>query len=248
MSFSGQSPFQNIPPVVKNLIIINAIMLLASYVIGSSMGINFNRVLGLYYFESSQFKPFQLISHIFMHGGIAHLFFNMFALFMFGRVLEQVWGSKRFFIYYFFTGIGAALLHTFVLYLEAKSIMANLSPEQIALVKAEGTSIYLQGKNYMDQGMAALNLLLNIPTVGASGAVFGVLLAFGMYFPNTVLMLIFPPIPIKAKYFVMIYGGIELYLGFTQSNSNIAHFAHLGGMLFGFILIKIWAKRRDRFY
>lgn len=250
MSFSGQSPFQNIPPVVKNLIIINAIMLLASYVIGSSssIDINLNRVLGLYYFESSQFKPFQLISHIFMHGGIAHLFFNMFALFMFGRVLEQVWGSKRFFIYYFFTGIGAALLHTFVLYLEAKSIMANLSPEQIALVKAEGTSIYLQGKNYMDQGMAALNLLLNIPTVGASGAVFGVLLAFGMYFPNTVLMLIFPPIPIKAKYFVMIYGGIELYLGFTQSNSNIAHFAHLGGMLFGFILIKIWAKRRDRFY
>lgn len=248
MSFSGQSPFQNIPPVVKNLIIINAIMLLASYVIGSSMGINLNRVLGLYYFESSQFKPFQLVTHIFMHGGIAHLFFNMFALFMFGRVLEQVWGSKRFFIYYFFTGIGAALLHTFVLFLEAKSIMANLSPEQIALVKSEGTAIYLQGKNYMHQGMASLNLLLNIPTVGASGAVFGVLLAFGMYFPNTVLMLIFPPIPIKAKYFVMIYGGIELYLGFTQSNSNIAHFAHLGGMLFGFILIKIWAKRRDMFY
>lgn len=248
MSFSGQSPFQNIPPVVKNLIIINAIMLLASYVIGSSMGINLNRVLGLYYFESSQFKPFQLVTHIFMHGGIAHLFFNMFALFMFGRVLEQVWGSKRFFIYYFFTGIGAALLHTFVLFLEAKSIMANLSPEQIALVKSEGTAIYLQGKNYMHQGMASLNLLFNIPTVGASGAVFGVLLAFGMYFPNTVLMLIFPPIPIKAKYFVMIYGGIELYLGFTQSNSNIAHFAHLGGMLFGFILIKIWAKRRDMFY
>lgn len=248
MSFSGQSPFQNIPPVVKNLIIINAIMLLASYVIGSSMGINLNRVLGLYYFESSQFKPFQLVTHIFMHGGIAHLFFNMFALFMFGRVLEQVWGSKRFFIYYFFTGIGAALLHTFVLFLEAKSIMANLSPEQIALVKSEGTAIYLQGKNFMHQGMASLNLLFNIPTVGASGAVFGVLLAFGMYFPNTVLMLIFPPIPIKAKYFVMIYGGIELYLGFTQSNSNIAHFAHLGGMLFGFILIKIWAKRRDMFY
>jgi membrane associated rhomboid family serine protease len=126
--------------------------------------------------------------------------------------------------------------------------MSSLSPEQIALVKSEGASIYAQGKNYIHEGMSTLNLMLNTPTVGASGAVFGVLLAFGMYFPNTVLMLLIPPIPIKAKYFVMIYGGIELYLGFTQSNSNIAHFAHLGGMLFGFILIKIWAKRRDRFY
>jgi membrane associated rhomboid family serine protease len=248
MSFSGQSPFQNIPPVVKNLIIINAIMLLATITLGSSLKIDLNRILGLYFFESSMFKPFQIVSHIFMHGGIAHLFFNMFALFMFGRVLEQVWGSKRFFIYYFFTGIGAALLHTFVNYIEARSIMSNLTAEQINMVMTEGTAIFQQGKNYTHQGMASLNALLNIPTVGASGAVFGVLLAFGMYFPNTVLMLIFPPIPIKAKYFVMIYGGIELYLGFTQANSNIAHFAHLGGMLFGFILIKIWARKKDRFY
>ncbi|HCX99717.1 MAG TPA: DUF1751 domain-containing protein, partial [Bacteroidales bacterium] len=110
MSFSGQSPFQNIPPVVKNLIIINAIMLLATYVLGT-MGIDLNRILGLYYFGSPSFKPLQLVTHIFMHGGITHLFFNMFALFMFGRILEQVWGSKRFFIYYFFTGLGAAALH-----------------------------------------------------------------------------------------------------------------------------------------
>ncbi|PKP36435.1 MAG: hypothetical protein CVT98_07915 [Bacteroidetes bacterium HGW-Bacteroidetes-15] len=248
MSFSGQSPFQNIPPVVKNLIIINIILLLASLVFSSSMGVHLNRILGLYFFESSQFRPFQFVTHMFMHGGITHLFFNMYALFLFGKVLEQVWGSKRFFIYYFFTGIGAALLHSFVNYLEIRSVMSNLTPEQIALVKSEGTAIFLQGKNYTHQGMSALNLMLNIPTVGASGAVFGVLLAFGMYFPNTVLMLLIPPIPIKAKYFVMIYGGIELYLGFTQSNSNIAHFAHLGGMLFGFILIKIWAHRRDKFY
>jgi membrane associated rhomboid family serine protease len=183
-----------------------------------------------------------------MHGGIAHLFFNMFALFMFGRVLEQVWGSKRFFIYYFFTGLGAAVLHSLVNFIEAKSIMANLSLEQIELVKSEGTAIFLQGKNYMHSGMAALNNLFNVPTVGASGAVFGVLLAFGMYFPNTQLMLLFPPIPIKAKYFVIGYGVIELYLGFTQANSGVAHFAHLGGMIFGFILIKIWSKKRDRFF
>ncbi len=248
MSFSGQSPFQNIPPVVKNLIIINVIMLLATFVFGSVMRVDLNRVLGLFYFESPHFKPFQLVTHIFMHGGIAHLFFNMFALFMFGRVLEQVWGSKRFFIYYFFTGIGAAVLHSMVNFIEAKSIMANLSPEQIALVKSEGSAIFMQGKNYMHSGMAALNSMLNIPTVGASGAVFGVLLAFGMYFPNTQLMLLFPPIPIKAKYFVIGYGLIELYLGFTQANSGVAHFAHLGGMIFGFILIKVWGRKRDRFY
>ncbi|MDX9770228.1 MAG: rhomboid family intramembrane serine protease [Tenuifilaceae bacterium] len=248
MSFSGQSPFANIPPVVKNLIIINAIMLLASFMFGSVMRIDLNRELGLFYFESPQFKPFQLVTHIFMHGGIAHLFFNMFALFMFGRVLEQVWGSKRFFIYYFFTGLGAAVLHSMVNFIEAKSIMANLTPEQINLVKTEGTAIFMQGKNYMHSGMASLNMLFNIPTVGASGAVFGVLLAFGMYFPNTQLMLLFPPIPIKAKYFVIGYGLIELYLGFTQANSGVAHFAHLGGMVFGFILIKIWSKKRDRFF
>jgi membrane associated rhomboid family serine protease len=248
MSFSGQSPFANIPPVVKNLIIINAIMLLATFMFGSVMRIDLNRELGLFYFESSQFKPYQLVTHIFMHGGIAHLFFNMFALFMFGRVLEQVWGSKRFFIYYFFTGLGAAVLHSLVNFIEAKSIMANLSLEQIELVKSEGTAIFLQGKNYMHSGMAALNNLFNVPTVGASGAVFGVLLAFGMYFPNTQLMLLFPPIPIKAKYFVIGYGVIELYLGFTQANSGVAHFAHLGGMIFGFILIKIWSKKRDRFF
>lgn len=248
MSFSGQSPFQNIPPVVKNLIIINTIMLLATYVLSSTMGIDLNRILGLYYFGSPLFKPLQLITHIFMHGGITHLFFNMFALFMFGRVLEQVWGSKRFFIYYFFTGLGAAALHSFVNYIEVRSIMSSLLPEQIALVKSEGTAIFMQGKNYAHGGMAALNALYNIPTVGASGAVFGVLLAFGMYFPNTQLMLLFPPIPIRAKYFVIGYGLIELYLGFTQANSNVAHFAHLGGMLFGFILIKIWAKQKDKFY
>lgn len=248
MSFSGQSPFANIPPVVKNLIIINAIMLLATFMFGSVMRIDLNRELGLFYFESSQFKPYQLVTHIFMHGGIAHLFFNMFALFMFGRVLEQVWGSKRFFIYYFFTGLGAAVLHSLVNFIEAKSIMASLTPEQIELVRSEGTAIFLQGKNYMHSGMAALNNLFNVPTVGASGAVFGVLLAFGMYFPNTQLMLLFPPIPIKAKYFVIGYGLIELYLGFTQANSGVAHFAHLGGMIFGFILIKIWSKKRDRFF
>src|SRR5690554_3167519 len=235
MNLSRRSIFQNMPPVVKNLIIINIIMLLATFVFRGTMHIDLTRVLGLFYFESSNFRPYQLISHIFMHGGIAHLFFNMFALFMFGRILEQVWGSKRFFIYYFFTGLGAAALHSLVNFIEVKSVMSNLTPEQIALVKSEGVAVFEMGKNYAHQGMAALNIMLNIPTVGASGAVFGLLLAFGMYFPNTELMIMFIPVPIKAKYFVIGYGLIELFLGFSQPNSGVAHFAHLGGMLFGFI-------------
>ena len=237
-----------IPLVVKNLLIINALMLLADYVIAGSFGIRLTRVLGLYYFESDYFQPYQFISHMFMHGGLAHLFFNMFALWMFGRVLESVWGGKRFFIYYFFTGIGAAVLHTIVNFIEVQSIMDGLTAEQIATVREEGAEIWATQRNFMHQGMADLNRAMNIPTVGASGAVFGVLLAFGMLFPNTQLMLLFPPIPIKAKYFVIAYGAIELYLGLTRPGSNIAHFAHLGGMLFGFILIKYWNRNTRKFF
>lgn len=240
--------FAGIPLVVKNLLIINILALLASFAFQSSMGIDINRTLGLYYFQSDSFRPFQIVTHMFMHGGLTHLFFNMFALWMFGRVLESVWGGKRFFIYYFITGLGAAALHTFVNFIEVQSLMANLTPEQIALVKTEGPGLWASQQNYLDEGMAALNRALNIPTVGASGAVFGVLLAFGMLFPNTQLMLLIPPIPIKAKYFVIIYGVIELYLGFTKPGSNIAHFAHLGGMLFGFLLIKYWNRSSKKFF
>jgi len=239
--------FGSIPPVVKNLIIINAIMLLATWVL-AGRDIDLARILGLHYIGSPAFKPFQLVTHLFMHGGFTHLLFNMFALWMFGRVLESVWGPKRFFIYYFVTGLGAAALHLFVNFLEFQSIIAKMSPEQIDLVMTRGVEIFNEGKNFNDPLMGQLNLLLNIPTVGASGAVFGVLLGFGMLFPNTQLMLLFPPIPIKAKYLVIGYGLLELYLGLTNSASNIAHFAHLGGMLFGFILIKYWNKNSQHFY
>jgi membrane associated rhomboid family serine protease len=239
--------FGNIPPVVKNLIIINVLMLLATYVL-SVRGIDLNSVLGLHFFLSPEFEPYQLVTHIFMHGGFMHLFFNMFALWMFGRVLESVWGPKRFFIYYFVTGLGAAALHLFVNFLEFQSLVSKMSPEQVDMVMREGTSIFEQGKNYSDPLMGKLNLLMNIPTVGASGAVYGVLLGFGMLFPNTQLFLLFPPIPIKAKYFVIGYGLIELYLGLARPGSNVAHFAHLGGMLFGFLMIRYWNKHSNRFY
>lgn len=274
MSAFERPNFGSVPPVVKNLIIINVIMLLATWVTENVFHTDLNAVLGLYYFGSEHFKPFQIVTHMFMHGGIAHLFFNMFALWMFGRVLEQVWGSKRFLIYYFVTGIGAAALHTLVNYISitniqsaATAMLNTPSPETFSAFVTKhfqpfyndlydkfisawsdnpNNPTYIQyAEEYTRQ---LIQYQMNIPTVGASGAVFGVLLAFGMLFPNTELMLLIPPIPIKAKWFVTIYGGIELWLGLTQPGSNIAHFAHLGGMLFGFILIKYWSRRKDIFY
>jgi len=237
----------NIPPVVKNLIIINVLMLLATYIV-SMRGVDLNSVLGLHFFLSPAFRPYQLVTHMFMHGGITHLFFNMFALWMFGRILENVWGPKRFFIYYFVTGLGAAVLHLFVNFLEFQSLVSKMSPEQVDMVMQQGVSFWQQGKNFTDPLMGQLNLLMNIPTVGASGAVYGVLLGFGVLFPNTQLMLLFPPIPIKAKYFVIGYGVLELFLGLSHPGSNVAHFAHLGGMLFGYLLIRYWNKNSSHFY
>ncbi len=236
-----------IPPVVKNLIIINALMLFATYVL-EMKGINLAKILGLHYYQSPDFRPYQIVTHMFMHGGLMHLVFNMFALWMFGRVLESVWGPKRFFIYYFVTGLGAAVLHTFVNFLEFQHLAGKMSPEDVQMVLSQGTEIFNQGKNFSDAAAGKLNLLLNVPTVGASGAVFGILLGFGMLFPNTELMLLFPPIPIKAKYFVIGYGAIELFSGIANPGDNIAHFAHLGGMLFGFIMIKYWNRNTKHFF
>jgi len=235
-----------IPPVVKNLIIINAIMLLATFVL-QMRGIDLTKILGLHYFASPDFRPYQLVTHMFMHGGLMHLVFNMFALWMFGRVLENVWGPKRFFIYYFATGLGAAVFYTFVNFLEFQYIASRMSPENVQMVMSNGAEILSSGRNYTELA-GKLNLLLNVPTVGASGAVFGILLGFGMLFPNTELMLLFPPIPIKAKYFVLGYGAIELFSGIANTGDNVAHFAHLGGMIFGFILIKYWNKNSTHFY
>lgn len=245
---SYRQAFSNIPPVTKNLILINTVMLLAYMVGGRVFNVNLNQVLGLHFPKSELFQPYQIVTHMFMHGGITHLFFNMFALFMFGRVLESVWGPKRFFIYYMVTGLGAALIHESVIAIEYMQLVSNLNPDLSALVHANGIDILAQGQNYTNPDAGKLNMLLYSSTVGASGAVFGILLAFGMLFPNTQLMLLFPPIPIKAKWMVIGYGALELYLAVTQPGSSIAHAAHLGGMLFGFILIKIWRKTTKTLY
>ncbi|MBK8806827.1 MAG: rhomboid family intramembrane serine protease [Bacteroidales bacterium] len=239
---SNYSPqrFATLPQVIKNLLIINGLFFLATIVSQSALRIDLSDILGLHYPASPQFKPLQFISYMFMHGSFSHIFFNMFALWMFGNVLENVWGPKRFLIYYFVTGMGAGLIHLLITYLRIQQVSANLSPELIEMVQSEGLAIINKGMNYSDPNMASLNELLHTATVGASGSVFGVLLAFGMMFPNS-LIYIFFAIPVKAKWFVLGYGAFELYNGvMNQPGDNVAHFAHLGGMLFGFILIRYW--------
>ncbi len=240
--YQRPSSFKLLPDVIKNLLIINGLFFLATFVLGDVIGFDLVRNLGLYLPVSGHFEPYQIITHMFMHGGIGHIFFNMFALWMFGYTLENVWGSKRFLIYYMVTGLGAAVLHMGVMYWQYLEVKGALSPEQLQMIINEGQSILLTNRNYADEAMAKANLLLNTPTVGASGAVFGILLAFGMMFPNQYIYIYFA-LPVKAKYFVAIYGALELFNGIANDpDSNVAHFAHLGGMLFGFLLIRYWRK------
>ncbi len=241
-SFGGAG---STPPIVKNLIIINVVVFAGTFILSQITGSDMTSKLGMYYFQSPYFGSWQIVTHMFMHGGFFHLFFNMWALWMFGRTLETVWGGKRFLFYYLVTGLGAAFLHQLVQYFEfAPQIAQFKDTYQISTITDS-----ILNKSFQSTGQFH-KLIINLvtPTVGASGAVFGILLAFGMLFPNTPLFIIPIPVPIKAKWMVIGYGALELYLGVTQPGSNIAHFAHLGGMIFGFILIKTWSMSRKKFY
>lgn len=238
--------YNYLPPVVKNLLIINGLFFLATIVL-EKYDVNLAFNLGLFIPQSDYFRPYQLLTHMFMHGGLTHIAFNMFALWMFGNSLENYWGGKRFLIYYMATGLGAAALHLGVMELQYFSVIKDLSLEQLEMVKSEGLSILMNEQNYSDPILGKLNGIINLPTVGASGAVFGILLAFGMMFPEAQIY-VYLLFPIRAKYFVVLYGLMELGSGLAnRPGDNVAHFAHLGGMIFGFILIKYWQKRRFRF-
>lgn len=272
------SPWQ-LPPVVKNLLIINALICFAYYVVRSTFGLDINDIFGMYYWQSEEFGIWQFVTFQFMHGGFEHMFFNMFAVFMFGRVLESVWGAKRFLKYYLITGIGSGLIQQVALYFDINPIFEAIDA-YLSNPSTEGMNVFLSqfpAFNYesamalsdftnrynaiVNQDMVAANALAHDfleqysrmfvdahITVGASGAVFGLLLAFGMLFPNQIIMLMIPPIPIKAKYFVIIYGAIELFAGIGSFGyDNVAHWAHLGGMLFGFFLIRRWKRNNDMY-
>ncbi len=220
----------NLPPVTKNLMIVNVLFFFGN-IVAKKYGVDLNEMLGLHFFLAGNFNPIQLVSYMFLHEGFTHIFFNMFALWMFGRTLEQkgVWGSKRFLLYYLVCGIGAGLIQEGVQYIEYATTLSHFSTVDTG------------------SGIIPMQAYMNMmTTVGASGAVYGILLAFGMLFPNIPLFIIPIPFPIKAKYFVIGYAVIELFEGLANgSGDNVAHFAHLGGMLFGFILVMYW-KNKDK--
>ena len=241
--FSGI--MSNTPPVVKNLLILNVVIFLGTLAFRQFFNVDLNRLLGLFYIQSPYFGPWQYVTYMFMHGNITHIFFNMWALWIFGKALESVWGSQRFLIYYLVTAIGAALVHTMVLYiqlgpdvaaLKAAYSVDRINPKLLMEILKPGNPFYELGRGLLT------------PTVGASGAVYGVLLAFGMLFPNTQLFIIPIPFPIKAKWLVIGFGALEIFLGVTRTGDHIAHFAHLGGMVFGYIMIRYWNRFTRNFY
>jgi membrane associated rhomboid family serine protease len=203
---------ERISDVVKHLLIINILMFFGTNLLGEGIRMS----LALYFPTSEYFRPYQLVTHMFMHGNLSHLFFNMFALYMFGPPLEVYWGERRFLFFYLFSGLGALGLHMLVTYIELSS----------GSIPA---------------------MAINIPMVGASGAIFGLLAGYGMSFPNNIIQMIFPPIAMRAKYFVLIYAALELFFGLQRVMPGIAHFAHLGGALFGFLLILYWRQFRGRY-
>ena len=182
----------------------------------------------LFYPTSPFFHWWQPVTHMFMHGGFFHLFFNMYTLFIFGSVLERVWGPRKFLTFYFVTGLGAAAIHTGVEWIQMQEWMTQA---------AEGSR----------SALASVHALKMTPTLGASGAIYGILMGYAMLFPDTLLTLVFPPVSLKAKWFVLIFAAIELLTGITGTGGGIAHFAHLGGLIFGYILIRMW-KRNGNLY
>ena len=234
----NQSPFASITPVVKNLLIINVLFFIGSYVLERA-GINLDVLLSAFYFNSPLFRPWQVVTYMFMHANFAHIFFNMFALFMFGPTLEYVMGPKRFLQYYFITGIGALALQMLVQAIEVHGVIGSFTVANRDI----GPYVHYAGFNKLKEIYYGI-------TLGASGSIFGLLLAFGFLFPNVEMMVLFIPVPIKAKYLIGGYIVLELIGGFGQfAGDSVAHFAHLGGALFGFLLLKYWRMQRpDNFY
>ena len=269
--------FQQLPIIVKNLLIINVLVFLLATVL-ESRGVNLDNYLALYYWQSPHFRWWQLFTHMFMHANLMHIAFNMFSLWMFGRILENFWGPQRFLLFYIICGVGAAICYTLVLTFQYQSfyndflayqqhpgysefvhfIHSHHVPVNEAALKnwaltPDAPADIRASFNFLNQyyfGDAQMPGIINDPMVGASGAVCALLFAFGYLFPNTELYIYFIPIPIKAKWVVTGFILLELSEGvYHSAGDNIAHFAHLGGMLFAFILLRIWNKKiRNRFY
>lgn len=249
MQFGNANPLNNIPPVVKNLLIINVIFFLAQLAL-PRIGFDLTEYCALYNWRSVLFYPHQLITYMFLHStsDFSHLLFNMFGLWMFGRVLETTMGAKRFLTYYLLTGIGAAVVQFISAEVQIQMLFSDLSVGAIDFARTNGIDLLNGGKGpeqyVSDANFVKYLFLTNSPMVGASGAIFGILMAFGYMFPNAQLQLLFPPIPIKGKYIAI----LALVMGIvTDLSGNVAHFAHFGGMLTGFVLLKLWQVKPKSF-
>ena len=235
MSFRYTRP-DTLPPIVKNLIFINALFFLATEFLFRQISLpgfedfGLQGVFGLWPVNHDNFRPYQIFTHMFTHAGLFHIFFNMFGLWMFGRVLESVWGPKKFLLFYLLCGIGAAIAHMTVEYFQYKQVLGLIEN-----LKAIGETEYIE-------------MLQSRPfyAVGASGAVMGVMVGFAYLFPNTELMLLFPPIPIKAKWLILFLVAFDLFGGLGKTSDGIAHWAHLGGAAMGFILVYFWNKTNKK--
>ena len=230
MSFQFTRP-DNFPPIIKNLIFLNALFFLATEFLFRDVGqFGLQGVFGLWPINHENFRPYQVFTHMFTHAGLGHIFFNMFSLWMFGRALENIWGPKKFLLFYLLCGIGSAVAHMTMAYFQYQPML-----EALELAKAAGQTEYIE-------------ILQSQPiyAVGASGAVMGVLVGFAYLFPNTELMLLFPPIPIKAKWLIIALVAFDLFGGLGKTSDGIAHWAHLGGAAMGFILVFIWNRTNKK--
>jgi membrane associated rhomboid family serine protease len=239
-----QSIFRNMQPVVKNLLFLYLLFFFAKFIF-EQKGIRLGDYLGLHYIGSNDFQPYQLATHFFMHADLRHILFNMLAMVVFGNMLERIWGGKRFLIFYFATALGAAFLHQLVQGIEIYSATETFFPNH------DFINSFFSFRNGEIVGPLELHTTygnLNVPTVGASGAVFGILIGAAMYFPNTEMMLYFA-FRVKLKWIALGAGVYEI-ISIAQDNpgDNVAHFAHIGGALFGFIIIKIWQRNQQQFY
>jgi membrane associated rhomboid family serine protease len=225
---------RSIPETIKQLIIINIIFYFGSQFLGD---LSYD-ILALHYFENDKFLISQLVTHMFMHGSPSHILFNMFGLWMFGSPLEQMWGKQKFLFFYFSAGLGAAALQMFVYYIQVQTLYDVIELNNLSLSDPSVVLNYMSQNDY-NQAISSFNSVM----VGASGAIYGVLVAFAFSFPNSKLMLLFPPIPIKAKYFVPLLILLDLFFGLSSfSIGSIAHFAHIGGALIGLVMVLYWKK------
>jgi membrane associated rhomboid family serine protease len=245
MSYNDQyrpGGFGYLPKVTKNIIIINVVLFILSYAL-KLYGINLYDYLGLHHHLAPNFRPYQFVTYIFMHGNLPHIFFNMFAVYIFGQVLEQVWGPKRYLTFYILCGLGAAVVQYVIMHMSVAHDMNILNADIESTRDAAGQARAIERK------YEYINVILDANViVGASGSLFGLLGAFGMLFPNQYLYIYFL-FPIKAKWFVIIYGAAELLMGFSNNpNDNVAHFAHIGGLFVGIILVLLWRRNRRHFY